>query len=676
LIENLGEIRRSSLKVLLVARRENPTLDVIEGTPKYRRFLSRLLGAFKQQIRELTKNQAFIAALNDGDIGSIGRLMKPLDFFFPIEEFEAFLIWAAEFGTISARDKIIITQQTNRLERIKVDSSEGFVSKEAVTLIRQRSPISYGEMDESTLKQISGVIARGFRDGLNTDDTVTNLTRKWSTLSAHKADVMVRTEIAFAVSASENSQFKDLGVIATTFTTVGDDRVCPVCFPLDGTTIQINGKFPVEGGFGNQEFPPLHFLCYDDKTELYTDEGWKDFSDLKGNEKVLSLNPETFELEWQPYIRQVRYSYKGKMISFKSRGLNLLVTPDHQMFVGARVDRGKKGRNVEWDFVKAQELMEKVEFRIPRTGKWTGKSRKSININGLKIDAKTFCYFMGYYLSEGSTVKRGDNWYQTSIHQQGDEGRDYIYEHIKEMPVKVNRGVDKIYINNVQLGKYLKQFGKSFEKFVPKEIKELDKDLIGIFLDAYCYGDGYTATAKWSEKNLVSTARRYFTSSKKMAEDIGELLLKFGKHPSFRCDPTKGKEQKFSNGTYIINHDTWVVFECHSKTAIGGKDASHGVVTEEVDYDGEVFCIELPKNHVFWVRRNGQTAFSGNCRCYTMPVFQDISVDILDLPAGPKPKSFITPSKLRKPKKPAPTKELQSVPVEAGVTGEPPSDNI
>src|SRR3990172_6470630 len=38
--------------------------------------------------------------------------------------------------------------------------------------------------------------------------------------------------------------------------------------------------------------------CFDKETEVYTDQGWKLFSDLDKTEKILSLNPKTFNKEF------------------------------------------------------------------------------------------------------------------------------------------------------------------------------------------------------------------------------------------------------------------------------------------------------------------------------------------------------------------------------------------
>ncbi|MFV9678124.1 MAG: hypothetical protein ACNYVW_10820, partial [Methanosarcinales archaeon] len=57
------------------------------------------------------------------------------------------------------------------------------------------------------------------------------------------------------------------------------------------------------------------YECYDAETELLTKDGWKLFKDLKHEEAVLTLNPETGEQEWQKHIKFLEYDYSGAMFA-------------------------------------------------------------------------------------------------------------------------------------------------------------------------------------------------------------------------------------------------------------------------------------------------------------------------------------------------------------------------
>jgi len=90
-----------------------------------------------------------------------------------------------------------------------------------------------------------------------------------------------------------------------------------------------------------------HPNCYSDDTEVYTNRGWKLFGELVGDELIASLNPETLKTEWCHYLAETMRHHKGKMVSVQGKNVDLLVTPDHQMFVKLQND---------WEIISAIEL--------------------------------------------------------------------------------------------------------------------------------------------------------------------------------------------------------------------------------------------------------------------------------------------------------------------------------
>jgi len=371
---------------------------------------------------------------------------------------------------------------------------------------------------------------------------------------------------------------------------------------------------------GNEPHLPAHPNCYDEETEVYTNKGWMHFKDLQGDELILSINPDTKEIEWVPFIAKVVYQYKGKMIHFKNRSFDLMVTPDHQMYITARVG----GQRRQTTYIEpARKTISRHEFRIPRVGVWQGEEPEQVTIGRLKIKTEVYCKLMGYFLSEGCAHQRKDNGsIQVTISQYG-QNMHQIIRDLDGLPVTQWRGKNHLYLSDLDLGRYLLQFGKSDEKFVPDEIKRLSPRLIRIFLDAYRLGDGTERVIVRDELKLRSIERQYFTSSKRMADDIGELILKVGNYPSFKVQKSKGKQFKHKNGTYTSNVDIWRVSENTTRAALYSRSSGHGLKVETVDYDGLVYDVQLAKNHVLWVRRNGKTCWSGNCICTLVPVHEE-----------------------------------------------------
>lgn len=425
--------------------------------------------------------------------------------------------------------------------------------------------------------------------------------RKPAVAITKKAQRIARTEMQRAYSAGHEAYGRSVDFIVGETWHV-NPGACEECEELDGK------EYYYEKG---EEIPQLlHPNCYDDHTEVYTDEGWKLFENLNDKEKILSLNPDNFDLEWLPYIRKIVYPFKGKLYHLYNKWFDLLVTPNHQQLFGRRDPHDRK--KIKWDIKSVEEMVKFNEFRIPRFALWNGLSPEFISVEDLKIKTKDFCRFLGYYLSEGSVTKRYQNCYQISITQHNDK-IGIIYNDIKGIPVKFDLGKTHIYCYDKRLGRYLLQFGHSDKKFVPDDIKQLSSELIKEFLFAYLFGDGSSRTTIWEKKKLISNEHILFTSSYRMAGDLGELIIKAGGYPSYSVMHTKGKKIKFKNGTYIINNNQNRISWNHSKTAY----FNDGKGINLVDYDGYVYDIELPKNHILWVKFNGKTCFSGNCRCYS-----------------------------------------------------------
>ena len=183
------------------------------------------------------------------------------------------------------------------------------------------------------------------------------------------------------------------------------------------------------------------------------------------------------------------------------------------------------------------------------------------------------------------------------------------------MPFNFYEWKDYFWLNNVELGKYLYKFWKSYEKYIPEEIKKANKEEIKNFLETFCLWDWSKRKGKFWKWYQFNPSISYFTSSKKMAEDLGELVMKKGKGVNFKIMKVKGKKQTFKNGDYFINNDVWIINEL-TRTKIKRENLSK----EIKDYNNFVYDVELEKYHVLLVRRNWNVVWSGNCRCTLIPI--------------------------------------------------------
>jgi len=462
-------------------------------------------------------------------------------------------------------------------------------------------------------------------EGIKLNEGIRDISKRIETVftkaEVFRAERIARTETArFNVSATQQS-FVDSEVVAAK-EWITEPDACEFCAPMNGKVVPLNDSFFKKGDtakgddggtmdldYDTTEHPPLHPNSYEKSTETYTRDGFKLIKDIKIGEEILSLNPKTFNLEWVKVKNLVSHKQE-KLISFKSRNLDLEVTPNHSMFYQKRWDK-RMGRN-NFEFIEANKIPS--EAILYRSSKWQGKEIDNVSIGKYKISSDLFCRFMGWWLSEGSVTKRGDNCYQISISQK--KYFEEMYNDLIDLPVKLQISNDKISFNDTDFGKYLIQFGKSFEKFVPNTIKEMKPEYIRIFLDAFRLGDGSTRKAKeWKDGNFKDELS-YFTSSKRLADDLGELIIKVGRRPSYYLQKNKDKAVKHKNGIYIGNYDIWIIRECYSQNAL-----LNNIEVKKIDYNDTVYCVELEKYHTLYVRRNGKCVWCGNCRCDLAPIY-------------------------------------------------------
>ncbi|MGH9992075.1 MAG: phosphoribosylglycinamide synthetase C domain-containing protein [Nitrososphaera sp.] len=347
--------------------------------------------------------------------------------------------------------------------------------------------------------------------------------------------------------------------------------------------------------------------CYDDQTEVLTDNGWKLFKDLSYDDSICTLRPLDHIIEFDKPEAIVCYSHHKKLVSIRNNTLDIAVTPDHNMYVCTQENARNGSRR--FDFMKARDLQ--YQSVIKRTGTWIGieqayfvlPSVALAHFEGravvlhetaeISIPMDNWLAFMGIWLSEGSA----SSGYKVSISQKKPEKTKRIQELLDRLPFRFSEGRSEFYCFSKQLHSYLVSFGKAYQKSIPQFIKELSPRQIGIFLDWFALGDGTM---------MKNGFRIFYTSSRKLADDIQELLLKVSRVGTVKTRERYGRiwiKDHFATATRpqyevierVRKLDSW----------LDRRDI------RIVDYDGKVYCATV-KNHIMYVRRNGKPYWCGN----------------------------------------------------------------
>jgi hypothetical protein len=78
------------------------------------------------------------------------------------------------------------------------------------------------------------------------------------------------------------------------------------------------------------------FCCYTSDHQVLTNSGWKFICDIDLNDKIACLSPQhdSDTLVYNNPILLQEYDYYGKLYKIKSEHIDLIVTPNHRMYVG------------------------------------------------------------------------------------------------------------------------------------------------------------------------------------------------------------------------------------------------------------------------------------------------------------------------------------------------------
>jgi len=362
------------------------------------------------------------------------------------------------------------------------------------------------------------------------------------------------------------------------------------------------------GTWDEAESIKIFYNCYSEDTEVLTNTGWKLFPEISLIDQVFSLAPDTIIPEWLSPTSIVGRPHQGEMIHFHSSKDDVLVTRDHNMFIGTQISHPEKGYDYNWRIMSANDAIKRNQFSFIRHTEWHNDSPTEIDLGFVKLPTSLYVELMAWFLSEGC-VSNGriiisqDQEKNTSKYNQIRRVMTELKTHFNTTNI-VCEGATGVSFLQRELGKYLSMFGKSFDKYVPTHIKNMGKDHIRLFLDIYNLADGSSLPTKRFDGTKEDDRRYkyYATSSDQMAADLGELIVKIGHFPSYRTTRTE-----------LSNKDCHLVYELVTNISNFQRSGKAGLkYTELYNYDGYVYCVMLPKNHVFLTRRNGKCTWQGN----------------------------------------------------------------
>jgi len=317
------------------------------------------------------------------------------------------------------------------------------------------------------------------------------------------------------------------------------------------------------------------------------------------------------------------------MYEVKSQQVDLLVTPEHRMWVKPYDTQANRRGEEAFAITEARSLLHRrVQYRKAPIGQWRGgQYRYKFSVPGVEdsrdgqcrqrfkrktFPAAPFLRFLGYYLSEGHIGSDG----QICLTQNPGPVYEKMWKAVQEMglhPYVAPSKPNVIVTRCRQLQAWLQQLGLSHEKHVPERVKQLSPTLLSGFLEAYIEGDGSVHAANGH--------RVIYTTSRRMADDLQEVLLKTGVSANIRVDDRVGLAHVVGGSPVISRHPCYIVSIHQPSSAAplvnaGRKSSSRywnedGYHDRMTTYAGRVYCVKT-ENGLLFVRRSGKVVVSGN----------------------------------------------------------------
>jgi thymidylate synthase ThyX len=368
--------------------------------------------------------------------------------------------------------------------------------------------------------------------------------------------------------------------------------------------------------------------CYDSETEVLTSAGWKRFWEVSDHDEVATLEPETGRLIYLRPEEYYEFDYEGLMYCVRNRAIDLLVTPDHRLLV-CRFDTRRRRRGIqEWELLPAAEIVGKrVEYK--RDAKWYAHTPPFVEIpqvsrpskgsgtrayGPLRLPTIPFAKFLGYFLSEGHLHHTEGSSYEIVLTQNPGKVLDDMIATIQQMGFRPSlrrdphEGSKAIWVRfySLPLFNWLRE--NAFingEKCIPQIAKSWGTEALQALWDGLVAGDG---SVHCGNGHVV-----FYTTSKRLSDDVQELALKLGLSASIRQDDRVGQVSfRPAIGRFINHNKVCYIVSVHRQSCSTPLVNHNGYRHDGwVPYRGKVYCLKVPTG-VLYVRRNGKPVWCGN----------------------------------------------------------------
>ena len=368
---------------------------------------------------------------------------------------------------------------------------------------------------------------------------------------------------------------------------------------------------------------PMH--CYDDKTEVLTEQGFKLWSDVTKENKLAVVSPDTNKFIGfkQPLNLTADY-YDGLMLNVERKNLSMSITPNHKIYGFQRKTADAwNSRQGKYYLYVAKEptnsLSNKLNYEVMQA---IPTCTSGTDLQGNQEDFHLGQLY-GFFIGDGFVPSDCPNRICFRLKKQ--RKIDYIQTVLTNLnlPVNSKHYNDVTVIKTKPLHAFKDCYDSSHTKKFPNDwLNKSQEFLLGLF-DGLINSDGWTNPKR---KNTYS----FSTTSKDVADSMVILCAISGIGSCSIYENEKNEQSKLVYQVTIRK----------AKEAIINDNRNPNSYIKPEPYKGMVYCADTGGN-VLIVKRNGNVFLSGNSSAFehcatpaTEPYCEYGNVDFTTLDVG------------------------------------------
>jgi DNA-directed RNA polymerase II subunit RPB2 len=415
----------------------------------------------------------------------------------------------------------------------------------------------------------------------------------------------------------ENTALNDKTVVIGKITSNPDDKdiwIDSSVTPKKGQLGFVDKSFITQGEEGTniakvrvreERVPAIgdKMACALPTQQVLTDKGWIEIKDININTHKVATLDTNGNMCYEYPVNKFKYDHNGKMYYIKNKQVEVICTLNHKLYVKRRE---KTKGDKEYELIEAENVMGKM-VRFQKSMNNTYSDIEYITLGEKKYKMDDWLQLLGMFIADGSSNKAGaivisalkprKIEFNTNILTK--LNIDFKYDNIQDRFTILKGKYPEIYeeLNKLSVG--------ALNKYLPDYIWSLSQRQCIILLEALMLGDGHTYKDGFS---------RYGTISPRLANDVSRLavhcgwsgVIKIAAEPDGKGHLIRNSGKDKDNFHIIMTKHTYYKISIIRKQnqPFINKKVNDSNEEKLIDYEGKVYCIEMPSSHLYYMREN------------------------------------------------------------------------